>query len=416
MCDKKLVITLFHGVIMPWSCPRCTLQNQDSTNVCAICSFATKRKNVWSCEKCTFENPNTVRQCNVCGTPRNDKKTREKKVSCTHCGATILWPQGLKRVRCGGCSQVLSNDTLTRRDHHTVSRKSIPLIDIIGKKPSNHPLLLKMTVADGPDMYTHETFMPLSRVRHLVERVISSRRDDLDSSSSSSSLSSSVLPPKQRRLDQKTTISDSDNQPSQQQQPSPQPIPIENAFNDPDVGLPADKDRTISFAERIRRADRKQQVGPRQRPTVEKINLKNRTKRIQDAGGQRVHRPATRRTAKLDGFEKSIYIDPKRRLDKVISSNKDNNKKMTTPEMRVPDKEAYLLFETASVARRIRNTHKTGGERFKEMDYFVASVETPTLRIQRVDVGKIIKKELNDRGKIVRVEISDEFVMYVFFF
>ena len=129
-----------------------------------------------------------------------------------------------------------------------------------------------------------------------------------------------------------------------------------------------------SFAERVRKADRQRKIGPRQTPSVERIDLKNRTKQIKDAGGQRVHRPSQRRTAKLDGFERSIYIDPKRTLDKIISNKKKN--KIVTPEMNVPDSEAYLLFETASVARRIRNTHKTGGERFKAMDYFVASVET----------------------------------------
>ena len=240
--------------------------------------------------------------------------------------------------------------------------------------------------------------MPLSRVRSLAERI-----------ASINVTSKNETPPKptdsSSKISTKSSLNSTKSSNLTKSKPFIQePRPVENAFNDPDVGLPADKDRVSSFAERVRKADRQKNVGPRQVASIERIDLKRRTKQIQDAGGQRIHRPSTRRTAKLDGFEKSIYIDPKRTLDKVIS-NKSN--KIVTPEMSVPDSEAYLLFETASVARRIRNTHKTNGERYKEMDYFVASVETPTLRIQQVDVGKIVRRDLMSGGKICKASVVD---------
>lgn len=36
-----------------------------------------------------------------------------------------------------------------------------------------------------------------------------------------------------------------------------------------------------------------------------------------------------------------------------------------------------IMYEVAAVATKIRNTHKVGGERVKEMQFFVESVETP---------------------------------------
>ncbi len=36
-----------------------------------------------------------------------------------------------------------------------------------------------------------------------------------------------------------------------------------------------------------------------------------------------------------------------------------------------------VLFEVAAIGAKIRNTHKVSGERVKEMQFFVQSVETP---------------------------------------
>ena len=49
-----------------------------------------------------------------------------------------------------------------------------------------------------------------------------------------------------------------------------------------------------------------------------------------------------------------------------------------------------MLFETTALGAKLRNTHRVGGERVKEMDHFVASVETPRVVNKTPDVAPYV--------------------------
>jgi hypothetical protein len=49
------------------------------------------------------------------------------------------------------------------------------------------------------------------------------------------------------------------------------------------------------------------------------------------------------------------------------------------------------MFETAGgIAAKLTNTHLMGGERVKELDFFVASIETPTVVVRPPDPAEAV--------------------------
>lgn len=140
------------------------------------------------------------------------------------------------------------------------------------------------------------------------------------------------------------------------------------------------------------RSNRQAAVGPHQRAPTEHITLNDRNTqlqqqrqqdrergggggggRLEDGGGSRVNQSSTTRLYSLENYEKSVYIDPQRHLN--------------LPETEAKEREATDLrnvgvpVEVAAVSAKIRNIHRVAGERVKEMDHFVASVETPIVRL-----------------------------------
>jgi RNA polymerase subunit RPABC4/transcription elongation factor Spt4 len=55
-----------------WPCPRCTLINPDSSNICEGCEF--ERILAWACPACTFINDINPTDCDMCGTTNPDRK------------------------------------------------------------------------------------------------------------------------------------------------------------------------------------------------------------------------------------------------------------------------------------------------------------------------------------------------------
>lgn len=270
-------------------------------------------------------------------------------------------------------------------------------------------------------LYRDERTVPFRMARTLVERWKKRAENQSLPSKPSTTRPSNARPSKATPSSSSSPSQASDEVDSVHVDESGAAVGAMPEFNDPDVGLPADKDRNMRFAERLRRADRKKKIGPRQRGFAERVSLKRRNQKIarEDAGGERIHRPSTRRTADVGGVERRAYIDPHRTLDKVIPAATSGSREMTKPE----EIEANLLFETANVATRLRNTNKVQGERVKTMDYFVASVETPSLEITQVDVGAIVAREQVDSvddGKICiacldkRIDKSGEIKVYAF--
>jgi len=70
-----------------------------------------------------------------------------------------------------------------------------------------------------------------------------------------------------------------------------------------------------------------------------------------------------------------------------------------------------VLFETAAMGAKLRNTHRVGGERVKEMDHFVASVETPSASLQLPDVAPLVA-EMTAKG-LEPVTLDDRSELHV---
>ena len=130
---------------------------------------------MWTCVVCTLENSDRLKKCDACGTKRNvnASKIRKEKYTCPHCGATILWPKNLSRVRCGGCQRVLSKEEGGSNKVMSAQRRKIPLSNIVHRSGdrSNNQLLFTVTVDDGPDMYVLTTqlsciFDSLPKIQH----------------------------------------------------------------------------------------------------------------------------------------------------------------------------------------------------------------------------------------------------------
>ncbi|XP_022099572.1 calpain-15-like isoform X2 [Acanthaster planci] len=73
-----------------WTCPKCTLVNDDVSVKCKACgepkemptraeqtlSQFIPRENEWACPQCTFANPQILKSCSICGTWRVTSETR----------------------------------------------------------------------------------------------------------------------------------------------------------------------------------------------------------------------------------------------------------------------------------------------------------------------------------------------------
>jgi hypothetical protein len=85
----------------------------------------------------------------------------------------------------------------------------------------------------------------------------------------------------------------------------------------------------------------------------------------------------------LEGYEREAWIDPARNLDHVLgpaagarAAHGGSGAKLPT----AAELDAAVLFETAGgLGAKLRNTHLVGGERVKEVDFFVASVRCTSI-------------------------------------
>ena len=103
----------------------------------------------------------------------------------------------------------------------------------------------------------------------------------------------------------------------------------------------------------------------------------------------RVNPSSKKRTEPLEGYELSSIIDPARNLEEVDIRDTGRDE---TSQQSLQDVEADALFETAAVGAKLRNTHRVGGERIKEMDHFVASVEVPNVIVEQPDIAPLVLK------------------------
>lgn len=93
-------------------------------------------------------------------------------------------------------------------------------------------------------------------------------------------------------------------------------------------------------------------------------------------GGARVNQDSSRRIYDLGNYERSVLIDPLRHTHTPSREAQDDRASGASAES------TGVPVEVAAVAAKIRNISRVGGERVKEMDHFVASVETPVLRLR----------------------------------
>lgn len=130
-------------------------------------------------------------------------------------------------------------------------------------------------------------------------------------------------------------------------------------------------------------------VGPKQVPLQERVSLNERAEQINASRyGTRVNPASKERGYALDGTETEAFIDPRRNLDEhVARPSKTEPQSIPLPPKQIA---ATVLFETTAVGAKLRNTHKVGGERVKEMDHFVASVETPRVITKLPDVAPYV--------------------------
>lgn len=136
-------------------------------------------------------------------------------------------------------------------------------------------------------------------------------------------------------------------------------------------------------------------VGPAQMPLRETISLEEARRRYGDpaqlsgdplvgASGARVNAPTTGADSLYnnaeDAYERSVFIDPSRQAcppaggtapaPPVVEMAKGDSEMMSVP------------FEVAAVGAKLRNMARVGGERVRELDHFVESVETPVVELR----------------------------------
>lgn len=90
----------------------------------------------------------------------------------------------------------------------------------------------------------------------------------------------------------------------------------------------------------------------------------------------------------LGGYERETWIDPRRNVEEVVGGGGGGS---SAPPPTPAELEASVMFETAGgLGPKITNTHLVGGERVKELDFFVASIETPKVVIRPPDPANAI--------------------------
>lgn len=145
------------------------------------------------------------------------------------------------------------------------------------------------------------------------------------------------------------------------------------------------------------------QVGPEQLAPRERVELADRNAQLEnsrrgrrDAGagapsasryGTRVNPSSTNRGFDdLEGYEQEVWIDPSRNLEQAIENPRNRQSGSANGSLEEggasspteAELHTAVLFETAGgLGAKLRNTHLVGGERVKELDFFVASVSVP---------------------------------------
>lgn len=141
--------------------------------------------------------------------------------------------------------------------------------------------------------------------------------------------------------------------------------------------------------------------GPRQKPRRDVIKLPNNMH-------TRVVPPSKQRGYDLDGYEEFALIDPKRTMANVLKVDTDWELVDNPPEASDP----AIMYEVAAVATKIRNTHKVGGERVKEMQFFVESVETPEVRVKAPDIAPLLQS-ICEASSLQPITIDGKWPFYI---
>jgi len=95
-----------------------------------------------------------------------------------------------------------------------------------------------------------------------------------------------------------------------------------------------------------------------------------------DRYNERVNSSSSARTYALSGYERETWIDPARNVAEVVGGERGQK----SSRLEATELQAAVMFETAGgLGAKLNNTHIMGGERVKELDFFVASIETPVL-------------------------------------
>ena len=150
------------------------------------------------------------------------------------------------------------------------------------------------------------------------------------------------------------------------------------------------------------------------RPPIDAISLDERSRQIyqqqqnqsvgqSDGGGSRVNQESNVRNYELGNYETGVMINPERhQFDKAAVQEAERRKASTLDSVGVP-------YEVAGVTNKIKNIHRVGGERVKEMDHFVAAVSTPVVDVMlKGPDGKLVKaKRNNDIGTHVGISTRD---------
>jgi len=155
------------------------------------------------------------------------------------------------------------------------------------------------------------------------------------------------------------------------------------------------------------------EVGPPQVPLDEKVSLAERAqqqKRQAQAPNARINaKTSDGRLYSIDGgLEKKAFIDPNRTLDQTIRTGGGKAPTVAPPDLKNVVASPEVLFETTAMGAKLRNQHRIGGERVKEMDHFVATVETPEVRVTQKDVSPLVAEmEMKGADPVKIMSLSD---------
>jgi hypothetical protein len=118
---------------------------------------------------------------------------------------------------------------------------------------------------------------------------------------------------------------------------------------------------------------------PNAPPAVDEIKLSGRSesRRLEDGGGARVNHQSGDRQYNLGNYERTVRIDPTRNTHRPVRERNILTAAGTSDEHTAHG----VPLEVAATGAKIKNMHKSTGERVKELDFFVSSVETPIMRV-----------------------------------